>query len=44
MGAKAISAMFCVLIFLALGLGGEPDLAAPVYVLLTSVHGSAERG
>jgi len=34
MRAKAISAVFCVLIFLVLELGGEPVLAAPVYVLL----------
>lgn len=37
MRAKAISAVFCVLIFLAFGLGGGPALAAPVYVLLTTV-------
>lgn len=36
MRAKAISAVFCVLIFLVLELGGGPVLAAPVYVLLTT--------
>jgi hypothetical protein len=36
MRAKAISAVFCVLIFLAPGLGGGSALAAPVYVLLTT--------
>jgi hypothetical protein len=44
MRAKAISAVFCVLIFLGLGLGGEPAPAAPVYVLLSPIPGSAERG